>query len=1136
MKRVFLWAALTAVALLAAVGAGAYWWLETSGSESALRWRAERGQAEAQLELARRHEVRDPGAALGWYEAAARDGLLDGMRGVVRLAEADSAEAKHWTAVLARSGEPEAAYRRAGALEDAGDAAGAEHWLRIAANEGHAAAAWALGARKVAAGTEDGRFRKGVRRIRRAAADGEVEAMYWLAGAYGEAGALGSNTAEAERWMNLAASAGHVEASYAIGRIFHRRARSAHQRAYARERLRFAYDNGIPQAAGPMGDYLWREGRQEEALIHFAVGALAGDFAALERLLRLYPRTEVQAEHAASILAGWQVYGGQAFPAEKPARRRTGGELSAVRDHDGKIVARGIEAVRRSWTEDGADLESAVRAWFAEPTLPHAAYPGWEDVYTSAADGDAEAAYRLALALKTGDGLAKDAEDAAFWLLRAAYGGHVEAAWTVYKVHADAGGPQYDPETAEAMRSLAELAGHHGALLDAAHRLLAKGSADADRSAVVMLQRAEDSAEAEALLEELFVEGRGISLQNTTTRRALVRLAAEDHVWPLYHMGDLHWRRLPRDGETFADLRERAMDYWKQAAALGHDESAVRAAAVLLGYVRSGVERRALEKNRIEAHREGDNERVREISAILSGRDQPPVDHAAARVLLEPAAQRGNAEAHYLLGSSILNEAMEAMQLDEPTLEAGVHHMRTAAEGGNATAEGLFIDLGGDAGADPEETVALSFADLYYQANTLGSDRAAYWLGSWMLGEESAAGMTETALEWIEEAAYLGYEPAFLRLAELYHAGENVEPDALRSLRWLEAAAEAGNADAQFAAGMRYVEGRIVVRDAERARGYLEAAARQGHDAARNALADMARMADSGVVASETEAVAVFAGHGYGAGEIFPIRLVMVEDGGPVAVSSVRRNRPYAVVNNRRVRLDGAAAVYLLPDDAFSPARVEIDELFYTGPVVRIGGALAVSTLSPRIVATLTAEADLRNCFAALVIGDSDGGYRAWWQSIGTLRAGRERVVQVEFEQRGWRNRPVALMIFSDGREVVTSRRVQLSHLGRTELDAFARERDEFLRRAADADKYAPPALATELRPVTFAAAPAGTTFPVRVRVSPDGIVQDLSPPDRLPGASVPELLRNLTRARFLPAVRGGEPVGAETTLEVPVW
>ncbi len=1137
MKRFFLWGALTAVVLLATGGAGLYVWMETSGSAPALRWRADRGDAEAQLALARLHEARDPGAALGWYGAAAEAGFIEGMRGVVRHAEAGSAEAEHWTAALARAGEPDPAYRRARALEREGDAGGTEHWLRVAADAGHSAANWALGARLVEGDAEEEPFREGVRRIRSAAADGDVEAMYWLARAYGEGGALRTWPDEAERWMNLAASAGHVEASYVIGRIFHRRARSPHQRAYARERLRFAYDNGIIEAAGPLGDYLWREGRREEALVHYAMGVLAGDFAVLERLLHTLPRADVFDGEMDAVLAGWQVYGERAFPHRSAARVGMPAMSEAVR-HGAEIVARGIEAVRRSWKEDGADLESAVRAWFAEPTLPRTAYPGWEEAYAAASDGDTDAAYRLALALKHGDGLAADAEDAAFWLRRAAYGGHAAAAWTAHRLHADAEGPLHDAETAETMRSLAEMAGHHGALLGSARQLLEEGSADADRSAVAILQRAEGSDEAEALLEELFIAGRGISILNTATRRAMGRLAAEDHVWPLYHMGDLHWRRLPREGETFEDLRARALDSWERAAALGHDESAVRAAAVLLGYARSGVERRALENARVEAHREGDSERVREISGILSGRDQPPVDHAAARALLEPAARRGHAEAHYLLGSSILNEAMEAKRLDEPTLEAGTHHLRTAAEGGDANAERLFIDLGGDPGTDPEESVALSFADLYYQANTLGSERAAYWLGSWMLGEESAAGLTETALEWIEEAAYLGYEPAFLRLAELYHTGEHVEPDALRSLRWLEAAADAGNADAQFAAGMRYVEGSIVVRDAERARGLLAAAARQGHDAARNALADMARMADSGVVESETEAVDVFASHGYGAGEIFPIRLVMVEDGGSgiVAVSSVRRNRPYGFANNRRVRLDGDAPVYLLPGDAFAPARVEMDELFYTGPVVRIGGALAVSTLSPRIVATLTAEADLRNCFAALVIGDGSGGYRAWWQSIGTLRAGRERVVQVEFEQRGWRNRPVALMIFSDGREVVTSRRVQLSHLDRAELDVFARERDDFLGRAAESDKHAPPVLATDLRPVTFAAAPAGTTLPVRVRISRDGIVQDVRPPEELPGGSMPELLRNLTKVRFLPAVRGGEPAPAETTLDVPVW
>ncbi len=90
--------------------------------------------------------------------------------------------------------------------------------------------------------------------------------------------------------------------------------------------------------------------------------------------------------------------------------------------------------------------------------------PGLEKLRTQAAQGDLEAQYRLAYACQTGEGLAKDVDEAIRWYTRAALHGHVAAQHNLGVLYTNRDGGRQDLAQAYAWALVAARAGNRSLL------------------------------------------------------------------------------------------------------------------------------------------------------------------------------------------------------------------------------------------------------------------------------------------------------------------------------------------------------------------------------------------------------------------------------------------------------------------------------------------------------------------------------------------------------------------------------------------------------------------------------------------------------------------------------------------------
>ena len=92
------------------------------------------------------------------------------------------------------------------------------------------------------------------------------------------------------------------------------------------------------------------------------------------------------------------------------------------------------------------------------------------------------------------------------------------------------------------------------------------------------------------------------------------------------------------------------------------------------------------------------------------------------------------------------------------------------------------------------------------------------------------------ALEWINIAANKDLVKAQLKLAEIYSDEKHIERDYNIAASWYRKAAKSGNADAQYQLGLLYKKGHGVDKSNADAVKWFRIAARQGHENARNKL------------------------------------------------------------------------------------------------------------------------------------------------------------------------------------------------------------------------------------------------------------------------------------------------------------
>lgn len=1070
-------------------------WLQWSEATPALQWRAQRGSAFAAFELGLRLEAAgETGKALRWFETAVAEDHPEAMHAAYRIAQLSHPErARHWLEALAQSGDPESQRELAHLLESENAFDAALEWWAKAARNGNASAAWEAGRRQVEAGPDSEQFKRGERYIRFAAESGVADAMFWLGEAHKPEGALVSSSSLSQRWLNQAASVGHVEASYEVGRIFAKRARERAERIYAQERLNYAYDKGLFEAAGPLGDLAQYEGNLESAITFYAIAALKGDLSVLPSLLRILQRQSDAHPALEDLWYGWEVfYRRQTVPGKDP--RRDAPFLDTIHLRRGAYVADQLEKLNARLQAISNDPRDEVQAFLrASPRLiSEFTSLGLEELYTNAVTGSGEACYALAEQLRLGTDGGGDLEEAAFWYSRAADAGFAEAAWKAYAILGTETDPAFDPAQADLMLRRAAFLDHPEAVLLLAKEAMANGNASSDNLAVSYLLRAETRPEAKELLRELIIDGRSVAVQNTKLHPYLLELSEEGHAEPLYQLGILHWTQQGDTPEAREESRGQAIGCWLRAADLGHLRAAVRAAKTL-------------------AHSATDL-------------DEPMITR-----LLELAATQDHPEAIFLLGARLLEQ-----EFDEDTLSFATDRIRRAAELGHPQARTLFLDLNPEAADEEPDLISLSLVDLYYQATNVGTPEGAFALAHYVLEDNPHDNLIEMAMDWMEEAAMQGHIPAYLALSSHYLRGDHVEPDPLRSLRWLEAAAEAGNAEAQYGAGLRYVQGEIVARDPQRAKAFFEAAAAQGHEEAQASLVSLGNIESRGVARSTEEAVQVFAQGGTAWREVYPVKLHIFEDGALHPITQVNRGRP--APGGSRKRLDEEAPVFAFPAREFHPGRITFHDLVYLGPVVETEGMILVTGLSQRFLARVEADRNLRDCFAVLLIEDRSGSFKASWVSLGNLRRNRKREFTIKFDQEDWKERQTSLLLFSEGLEVPTNRRFQPSHLSAEANQNLVQERRSFLARQEKIQASGPAQLIVSPRPQLRGAVVHGDSVRLTANINPEGIIEDLAFAEVVPESLGIAILRDLVRTRAFPATQEGKPVPARLDLNIPLY
>jgi uncharacterized protein len=224
----------------------------------------------------------------------------------------------------------------------------------------------------------------------------------------------------------------------------------------------------------------------------------------------------------------------------------------------------------------------------------------------------------------------------------------------------------------------------------------------------------------------------------------------------------------------------------------------------------------------------------------LLGRDKP-IDLIQAARLLQLAAERGHAEAQYILGNAYSVGEMVPVDYAE-----AARWWFSAAEQGHEKALDNLGNLSywakAAAGGDPDALFWLGNAYImstppdyrkavssWKAAAEKGQVRASYNLGlAYFNGYGVERNYSESYRFW-KTAAEAGHAEAQAGLAELYYQGIGVQKNPSEYLRWITRSAEAGSARSQYNLGMSYAEGDLAPQDAGKALYWLQQSASQGY-------------------------------------------------------------------------------------------------------------------------------------------------------------------------------------------------------------------------------------------------------------------------------------------------------------------
>ncbi|HLK68628.1 MAG TPA: hypothetical protein VKU19_34590 [Bryobacteraceae bacterium] len=427
-----------------------------------------------------------------------------------------------------------------------------------------------------------------------------------------------------------------------------------------------------------------------------------------------------------------------------------------------------------------------------------------EEIYAlreAAKDGDSDACYQLAEALRALDAQKYDEEVQRLWT-EAARQDHPEAHYQL------------------ALRSRQE-----GQRPEAGYHLRAAAE-----------QRYKP---AEKLLDEWKIEGFHPFDDDDEAAELLTEAAARGVNSARYQLAG----RI-REGRGVACVPDRAAGLYRLAAEDGHAPSMCQLAhCYQKGYGVPCDAKRAREWME-KAAAQNDPAALYELGTYYREAGDMP----AATGCFERAAALGNADALFALAGSQDDS-------NKPSMVA------EAAEKGNAEAQfelGTYFENGAP-GYPKDEARA---AEWYERAADQDNAKALAALANLTLRSgETNERQTSRAWSQITRAANLGDVNSMMKLAAHIDSGEEegMEPEsaAYVALYWYQRAAEAGNADAQYTAALRMLNNR---HERERARGFLEGAAKQGHTEAQALLDNLGPEPEPDVPTASSLVAAAVAG------------------------------------------------------------------------------------------------------------------------------------------------------------------------------------------------------------------------------------------------------------------------------------
>ncbi len=196
--------------------------------------------------------------------------------------------------------------------------------------------------------------------------------------------------------------------------------------------------------------------------------------------------------------------------------------------------------------------------------------------------------------------------------------------------------------------------------------------------------------------------------------------------------------------------------------------------------------------------------------------------------LLRAAAERGEAEAQYLLGL----QYREGDGLDKNPAEAE-KWLRRAAQAGSTEAQ---TALGSLQAVSEDQDKLTEAAKWLLKAADQGSVQAQQALGDLYRSHPGLSGDPVAAQRWYVQAAAAGQPQAARALAEMYARGESVARDLGLAMQWYRRAAELGDAPAKLVIGRIEAVTQAVTADPDKAMAWWRAEAEKGDIGATIAL------------------------------------------------------------------------------------------------------------------------------------------------------------------------------------------------------------------------------------------------------------------------------------------------------------